>query len=227
MGTGASLRADLRPGQLYLLDAGHNEYGLFEDIRKAGSSWVARLRDNAVYETLEERAMTGEDRAAGVVFDRVVRLGCEAKRDSLAAPVRLVKVHVKSPAVNGRARRRSRVSGKKTFRHVPEEYDLVLMTDQLDLPAESIALLYQWRWMIELFFRWFKCVLGFQHLIFESRAGVEIMVYCALTASLLISLWTGRKPTKRTLEMVQFYFQGWATLDELEAHIASLKRDAD
>ena len=223
----AALRADLRPGQLYLLDAGYNHYALFEEIRQAGSSWVTRLRDNAVYDTVEERALTDNDRAAGVTFDRVVRLGSPTKRDALTAPVRLVQVHVKSPAVNGLARRRSRVSSKKTFRHVPTEYDLLLMTDQLDLPAETIALLYRWRWTVELFFRWFKCVLGFQHLIFESRRGVEIMVYCALIASLLISLWTGRKPTKRTLEMVQLYFQGWAELDELEAHITSLKRDAD
>jgi len=223
----AALRADLRPGQLYLLDAGYNRYALFEEIRQAGSSWVARLRDNAVYETLDERSLTDDDRAAGVVFDRVVRLGSPTKRDALTAPVRLVKAHVKRPAFNGLARRRSRVSSKKTFRHIPTEYDLLLMTDQLGLPAETVALLYRWRWTVELFFRWFKCVLGFQHLIFESRRGVEIMVYCALIASLLISLWTGRKPTKRTLEMVQLYFQGWAELDELEAHIASLKRNAD
>lgn len=224
---GAALRADLRPGQLYLLDAGYSEYALFEDIRQAGSSWVARLRDNAVCESVEDRPLTGEDRAAGVVFDRVVELGSAATRGVLSAPVRLVKVHVESAAVNGLARRKSRVSSKKTFRHVPEACDLLLMTDQLDLPAETIALLYRWRWTVELFFRWFKCVLGFQHLIFESRRGVEIMVYCALIVSLLISLWTGRKPTRRTLEMVQLYFQGWATLDELEAHIASLQRDAD
>ena len=105
----------------------------------------------------------------------------------------------------------------------PNEYDLLLVTDLLTVPAESIALLYRHRWTVELFFRWFKCVLGFQRLIFESREGMEIMVYCALIASLLISLWTGRKPTRRTLEMVQLYFQGWAQLDELQAHIAGPK----
>jgi hypothetical protein len=44
----------------------------------------------------------------------------------------------------------------------------------------------------------------------------------ALIASLLIALWTGRKPTKRTWEMIQFYLIGWATLEELERHINSL-----
>ncbi len=46
-------------------------------------------------------------------------------------------------------------------------------------------------------------------------------------ASLLISLWTGRKPTKRTLEMVCFYLSGWADEEELLAHIEGLKKHDD
>ena len=107
---------------------------------------------------------------------------------------------------------------------MPEEYDLLLMTDQLDLPAETIALLYRWRWMIELFFRWLKCTVRFRHLLSESADGIQIQMYCALIATLLIVLWTGRKPTKRTWEMVQFYFQGWASAEDVQAHIASLKK---
>ena len=222
-----ALRRALEPGKLYVLDAGYAKYRLFEEIRQAGSSFVARLRENAVYETLEERELTEADRRAGVVFDRVVRLGSKAKRDDLSAAVRVAHIHAKSPPQRSLARRKSKVSSKKSFRHRPEEHDVLLVTDQMDLPAETVALVYRYRWQIELFFRWFKCVLRFQHLIFESENGLEIMVYCALIASLLISLWTGRKPTKRTLEMVQLYFQGWAELDELEAHIAGLKKAAD
>jgi len=217
------LREALASGKLYVIDAGFAEYGLFEDIRQAGSSFVGRLHDNAAYETIEERPLTEEDRQAGVRFDRVVHLGSKATRGDLSKPVRVIQVHVKNPPHRGLARRRSKVSSKKTFRHRPDEYDLLLVTDRLDLPAEIIALLFRYRWTVELFFRWFKCVLRFDHLIFESPEGVEIVVYCALIASLLITVWTGRKPTKRTLEMIQLYFQGWAELDELEAHIANLK----
>lgn len=219
------LRDRLESDRLYVLDAGYGKYGLFEEIRQAGSSFVARLRDNATYELVEDRALTPADARSGVTFDRVVHLGSAMKRNELSGPVRVVKVHVVNRPPRGLARRRSKVSSKKTFRHRPTEYDLLLVTDRMDLPAESMALLYRYRWTIELFFRWFKCVLRFQHLVFESREGMEIMVYCALIASLLITLWTGRKPTKRTLEMVQLYFQGWAELDELEDHIARLKRD--
>jgi len=218
------LREWLRPGKLYVLDAGFAEYALLEEIRGAKSSFVARLRDNAVYDVLEERALSDADLAAGVLFDRVVRLGCPSKRGDLSEPVRLVKVHVKSPPQRSLGRRRSRVSSKKTFRHRPIEFDLLIATDLLEPPAEVIGTLFRSRWTIELFFRWFKCVLGFGHLLSESQRGVQILVYCALIVSVLITLWTGRKPTKRTLEMIQLYFQGWAQLDELEAHIASLER---
>ena len=54
--------------------------------------------------------------------------------------------------------------------------------------------------------------------------GIEIQTYCAIIACLLISLWTGRKPTLRTYEMLCFYFQGWAEEDELLAHIKKLQR---
>jgi hypothetical protein len=54
--------------------------------------------------------------------------------------------------------------------------------------------------------------------------GVEIQVYVAIIASLLVSLWTGRKPTKRTYEMLCFFFCGMADEDELIAHLNKLKK---
>ena len=85
---------------------------------------------------------------------------------------------------------------------------LLLATSRLDLAAELVALGYRYRWTVELFFRWLKCILGCRHLLANSQDGVTIQVYLAIIASLLISLWVGRKPTVRTLEMIQFYFHG-------------------
>ena len=44
----------------------------------------------------------------------------------------------------------------------------------------------------------------------------------ALSTCLLIALWTGRKPTLRTYEMICFYFTGLASEEELLAHIEKL-----
>jgi hypothetical protein len=52
---------------------------------------------------------------------------------------------------------------------------------------------------------------------------VALQVYVALIASVLVSLWTGHKPTKRTFEMLCCYFSGMASLDELLAQIEKLR----
>ncbi|VAX40301.1 hypothetical protein MNBD_PLANCTO02-1526, partial [hydrothermal vent metagenome] len=73
------------------------------------------------------------------------------------------------------------------------------------MDADLIAIGYRYRWVIELFFRWFKQILGMRHLISDSENGVTIQLYVAMIASLLIVLWTGLKVNKRTWEMLQHY----------------------
>jgi len=91
------------------------------------------------------------------------------------------------------------------------------------VPAEVIALLYQQRWGIEIFFRFFKHTLGCRHLLAHNNNGVEIQCYCAIIACMLIALWTGRRITRRTYEMVCYHLIGWASETELDAHIQRLK----
>ena len=76
-----------------------------------------------------------------------------------------------------------------------------------------------------MFFRWFKKVLQADKLLSLSQNGLTIVMYCALIASMLITLWTERKPTKRTFEMLCFYFSGMAEEDELLNHIERLKKN--
>jgi hypothetical protein len=111
-------------------------------------------------------------------------------------------------------------SGKTTAQGTEEV--LVLVTNHLDLEAELVALAYRFRWAVELFFRWLKCVLGCRHLLSQSANGVRLQVYVAIIASLLLSLWVGRPPTKRTYERLCFYLSGWATEAEVIAHIDRL-----
>jgi Transposase DDE domain len=98
-------------------------------------------------------------------------------------------------------------------------------TDVFD-PArlrQIIGELYRQRWTIEIFFRFYKHVLGCRHLLRTARAGIEIQTYMAIIAGLLLALWTGGKPTLRTYDMVCLYLQGWADEEELLAHLKKLK----
>lgn len=198
------LRGMLEPDRLYVIDRGYAEYQLFQDILDRGSSFIGRIKNNAVWTVIEERPISAKARAAGVRRDLVVRLGGDKSGAVLKQPLRIVEVE----------------TGKINSRGEPEI--LLLATDRMDLDAELVALGYRFRWSVELFFRWLKCILGCRHLLSLSQNGVTIQVYLAIIASLLISLWTGRKPTKRTFEMLCFYFSGMASEEELLAHIAKL-----
>ena len=209
------LEAGLQPGRIYVMDRGYAKFQLFAAILAAGSSFVCRVRDNSVVEEIETRALSDEATQAGVVRDRIVRF--PGAGEVLDRPLRIVEV---------RCAPRRKASGH-TGRGGPEQGEtLLIATDLLDLPAEVIALIYKHRWAIETFFRFFKHVLGCRHLISHCANGIEIQVYMGIIACLLIALWTGRKPTLRTYEMICFYFTGLADQEELLAHIAKLAPQA-
>jgi len=205
----------LEAGRIYVKDRGYAGLALFQQILDANSSFVCRIRDNAVYEVLEKHALTEDAKAAGIIFDRKVRLGSNAKtREQLSVPVRLIAVkctpHIKRA---------------KTGRGGPEQGEtLFIATDRFDLDADVIALIFKHRWMIEIFFRFFKHVLGCRHLLSYCQNGIELQTYAAIIACMLIALWTGRKPTLRTYEMLCWYFTGMASEEELLAHISRLQK---
>jgi hypothetical protein len=213
------LRQHLQPDRCYLMDRWFAQFTLFNDIVQAQSSYVCRIRDNSNFAVAQERPLSEEARAAGIVQDAVVELGLgskPARRPRHA--VRLVVVAVEPHAKRGG--RKGKTAGPASNGR------LLLATNLLDVPAHIIALLYRYRWMIEIFFRFFKHVLGCQHLLSATPDGIAIQAYCALIACLLISLWTGRKPTLRTYEMLCWYFLGWASEEELLAHLEKLRRQA-
>lgn len=213
------LRRHLQSDRLYVMDRWYAEFALFNDIRRAGSGYVCRVRDNSVFEVLQERALSAEAREAHVVRDVVagmgVAMGPKRRPDH---PIRLVMVKV--------APHEKRSNRKGNTGAGPSDGLLRIATDLLDVPAEIIALIYLYRHCIELFFRFFKHVLGCRHLLSDHPKGIRIQTYCAIIACMLISLWTGRKPTLRTYEMICYYFSGLAEEDELIAHIRKLQKHA-
>lgn len=208
------LRRRLEADRCYVLDRWYAEFALWNEIVAAESSYVCRIRDNSNLDAVEEeRPLSDAARAAGVIGDVVVELGSGDKRPT--HPVRVVLV---------RTTPHQKTGGRKGGTAGPPSDGVIrIATNLLDVPAEVIAEIYRSRWTIELFFRFFKHVLGCRHLLSTDPVGIQIQAYCAIIACLLIALWTGGKPTLRTYEMICFYFSGWADLDELTAHLEKLK----
>jgi hypothetical protein len=209
------LRTRLEADHCYVLDRWYAQFRLFDDIQAIGSSYVCRIRDNSNWKVIDERSLSPEAAAADVISDALVELGTSNHPHH---PVRVVQV---------KTTRNLRRGGRHGGGAAPSTDGLLrIATNLLDVPAELIAEIYRHRWTIELFFRFFKHVLGCRHLLSTAREGVEIQTYCAIIACLLISLTSGCKPTLRTYEMVCLYLQGWADEEELLAHVAKLKPSA-
>jgi hypothetical protein len=191
----------LEKGAGYVGDRYFGEnYKLFARLEQKGCAYVIRLLDQATINIEEELPVSATDRAAGVVRQAWVTLGSTARYRT--ARLRLVWVQ-----------------GQDT--------QLVLATNLSPdaLPAELVSLLYRRRWQIELYFRWIKCVLGCGHWLAESPQGVAIQLYLALIASVLLQLYTGRRPNKRMMELVRFYLLGWASAHELSAGLERYRKE--
>src|SRR5579872_5047595 len=216
----AVLEATIAPDHLYVMDRGYAKFSLFNKIVAAGSSYVCRIRDNSVWKVVQERTLSQAARAERVLGGCGVSMGGESKKTARPNHVlRLITIQRKPHRKAGRSSRYSR----KGSTGPACDGVLRLATNLLDVPAEVISLLYHYRWTIEIFFRFLKQILGCRHLLSHSQNGIEIQTYCAIMACLLIRLWTGKKPTLRTYEMIYWYLIGLADLDEMAAHVEKLK----
>lgn len=206
------LKANLEAGRCYVGDCAYGDRRVLEEIVAIGSSYVMRAPENCVFEVVEERELSQAALDAGVVRDAIIRLG-GANAPAMNHTVRLVEVQINPQP---RRTRRAKAGVLKGSRRSDR---LLIITDMTDLEPELVALIYQQRYSIELFFRFLKQVLGLRHLISQRPEGVEIQVYCAIIACLVIQLQTGRKPDKYTVAMMGWFFLGLADEQDVIDHL--------
>lgn len=212
----AVLQATLQADRCYVTDRGYEQFALFNQIVQARSSYVCRVRNDHQFRAESQLELTATARASGVLEDALGQMGSPKSKRIVQPdhPQRRIVV-----AFTNHEKRGGR-------RAAPASQNIVLVTNLLDVPAEIIALLYRQRWLIELFFRWLKSVFACRHLLSEAQNGIEIQMYCALIAFLLVQKASGRdvKPNQWTYKLLCLYTQGWADEDEVLAHLASLSQ---
>jgi hypothetical protein len=190
------LRRTLEAGRCYVGDGGYADQTLFDDIVDAQSSYVIRLREDSVFDVVEERLLSQEALDAGVVRDAIVTQGTQGTGRH---PLRIVAVQVEPHP-------------RRTRRDAKKQSDLILLaTSLIDLPPELIALIYLYRYTVELFFRVFKQLLGLRHLLSQREEGIDIQVHCTAIVCIVIQSISGKKPNKAMRNIVGWYLLGLAT----------------
>ena len=183
----AAFARDLLPGVCYVADRNFVDFKFVHAVFDAGSDLVVRLKSDTVFVTVDERATDDADRAANVVADRVGR----------------VPGSPGSPGFGERALREVTVRDPRSGKLVR------LLTNLLDVPARVIGSIYRHRWMIELFFKWLKCVARLRAFVSHSKNGVTLQLYVAVIGVLLTYLRTGgRRPSVYAANCVRWVADG-------------------
>ena len=128
------------PGAFYVMDRGYIDFARLTRIHQAGAFFVTRPKRGMNFRVIRRLEI---DASTGVTHDRLIRLRGQRSKQLGHWPMRLIRY------VDPTTQKR-----------------LVFLTNELNLPAWQIALLYRKRWLIELLFKWMK-----QHLQIKSFFG--------------------------------------------------------
>jgi IS4 transposase len=154
-----------------------------------------------LFEVIEEHALSAADRLAGVLSMQTVRtVGWRGQQALGGTPLKLVCIGL------------------------PDGTTLRLLTNRVDLDTELIGMVYRYRWQIELFFRWLKCLVNFRHFFSESPEGVALQIGAAVIGTLLIALTIQDKPSSYDWAMVTHVVNGLIPLDEETLQIMAQRR---
>ena len=152
----------LEPGAFYVMDRGYVDFERLYRFVLAGAFFVTRAKAGLQLNRLESRPV---DESTGVRSDQNVWL-------------RLPKSIEHYPDRFRRVSYRDLESGKA----------LVFLTNNFDLPALTIARLYQCRWRVELFFKWIKQNLRIKHFFGTTDNAVKTQVWIAICVYVLVAI---------------------------------------
>ncbi len=147
---------------IYTMDRGYVDYARLYGIHQQGAFFVVRAKDNLKYKRLYSST---KDKEAGVRADQIISL--VTLKSKKGYPEHL--------------RRISFVDKERNKR-------LVFLTNNREVPAETIAAIYKQRWQVELFFKWIKQHLRIKSFIGTSVNAVKSQIWVALCIYLLVAI---------------------------------------
>jgi len=146
----------------YIFDRGYVDYTRLYRITLLSAYFVVRAKSNLNFERMYSSKV---DKSTGVMCDQIGKLKGFYVSKQYPEKIRRVKFYD--------------AEFNRTF---------VFLTNNMELTAEQIALLYKNRWQVELFFKWIKQHLKIKSFWGTSENAVRIQIFCAISAYCLVAI---------------------------------------
>jgi len=152
----------MEPAAIYIMDRGYLDFARLFKINKVPAYFITRAKSNMDYRRLYSHPI---DKSTGLRSDQTIKLnGYNSRRDY---PDELRRIHYFDQKTRNR---------------------LVFLTNKFDLPALTIALLYQQRWQVELFFKWIKQHLRIKSFFGTTENAVKTQIWIAVSVYVLVAI---------------------------------------
>jgi hypothetical protein len=148
-----------QPGTMLVFDRGYPDHDWWLSLTRSKVNFVTRLKDNVSYGVVSEREVP---KGGDIIRDEVIVLTSQQEIGP-EAQLRRIEVWVEE-----------------------RNQTLVFVTNNLKLAASTIAAIYKERWKIELFFKALKQSLKIKTFVGTSENAVQIQIWTALIAMLLL-----------------------------------------
>jgi len=160
-------------GSTYVMDKAYLDFRRLYDLNQCAAFFVVRAKSNTRLKRIYSNPV---DKSTGVQCDQIVVLtGFYSRKDY---PAKLRRIRFFDPQTNKR---------------------LVFLTNQFDLPPETIAALYRYRWQVELFFKWIKQHLRIKSFYGTSQNAVKTQIWIAISVYVLVAIIKKRLKVEMSL----------------------------
>lgn len=161
----------VQPGSFYLMDRGYVDFARLYTIQQASAFFVTRCKSNFQF---KRRYSHPVDKSTGLRCDQtIITTGVDTAKD-YPIPLRRIRYY-----------------------DIDTNKNLIFITNNFDVPALIIAMLYKARWQVELFFKWIKQHLRIKAFYGRSANAVKTQVWIAVSVYVLVAI------LKKRLELDQ------------------------
>ena len=164
------------PASFYVMDRGYVDFERLHVFHRSGAFFVTRTKRGVLF---RRRYSHSVDAATGVRSDHTVVLTSAGSRKHYPDPLR--RIH---------------------YYDAEQDRSLRFLTNNFDLPALTIGLLYKSRWRVELFFKWIKQHLRIKAFYGYSENAVKTQIWIAVSVYVLVAIVKKRLALQASLHEI-------------------------